>query len=147
VLSFVNLYIILIDGNARAAYWTRAAAEEAMGRYQSVNPLVDVYIQTAAMEPIGSLVQAYFDHRGYVEPTTAEGFNFLVSEIGEFADALNQANKNHWVRNHPDEKHAHPEREGGDILMMLIKTMSTLRSDPIEQMVETFKEKGYDPAR
>lgn len=93
------------------------------------------------IEPLSNLVERYFKARGYQTPTAEQAFLFLTSEVGELADALVQAQSDDWVRNNERERKI--EGEIGDVLMMLVVTAKRLGIDPIEAMLNKFKEKGY----
>lgn len=83
----------------------------------------------------------YFMFRGLEMPNEAQAFQFLVSEVGELADALvSSAGK--WVRNNPDQDR-NPEMEAGDVLMMLYVTMSRHGIDPLKGMIRKFQSKGF----
>lgn len=93
--------------------------------------------------PIQAIVLRYFNHRGYKIPSTYEALAFLMSEVGELADAINESASDAWVRNNPDVKHANVVQEAGDVLMMLIALLWGFDNDPITAMFENFEEKGY----
>lgn len=93
------------------------------------------------------LVHSYFVLRKYVMPNPDEALMFLVSEIGELADAMVHARKN-WVRNNPGEKDGSKEaiaNEIGDVLMMLTALGITFGLDPLECMLDKFESKGWKP--
>ena len=81
-------------------------------------------------------------------PNEAQAFQFLVSEVGELADALVSSVVNcrtviPWVRNNPDRE-CDVEGEEGDMLRMLAVTLMERGIDPFEAMLAKFKRKGFD---
>ncbi len=87
-------------------------------------------------------VREYFDWRQLVMPNADEALLFLVSEVGELADA-HVHDKRAWVRN--SEKERSRADEIGDILMML--TVYCLQSgfDPYECLISKMEKKGFMP--
>ncbi len=140
-MSEVEVYIVS-DANDLPVqvHWTAAEAWKHCA-------LIGGYVHTATLAPLSEAVDSYFRYRKLTDPDVLDAFLFLTSEVGEMADALverraEQASSG-WVRNHPDQKHKSPEKEGGDILMMLVKTMQKLGYDPLQQMFSKWKEKGW----
>ncbi len=101
-----------------------------------------VSFYTVELPPLSELVDSYFEQRKMKDPDAQQAFNFLVSEVGELADAL-VSQEPGWVRNHPDEKANPPANEASDVLMMLVKTCEKLGFDPLSAMVEKFRRKGW----
>lgn len=94
-------------------------------------------------DSIRDVILRYYEFRGLSMPAEAQAFQFLVSEIGELADALVSSNGN-WVRNNPDRERSIAD-EAGDVLMMLYVTLMERGIDPYEAMLEKFKRKGFTP--
>ena len=87
------------------------------------------------------LVQQYYAFRGLTQPDPNQAFLFLVSEIGELADAL-VADQAQWVRNNPDRER-HIPSEIGDVLMMLTVFAATQGVDPVEALKDKMRKKGF----
>ncbi|MBI9043155.1 MAG: hypothetical protein JEZ06_01645 [Anaerolineaceae bacterium] len=86
-------------------------------------------------------VEAYYKFRGLTHPDAAQAYLFLVSEIGELADAF-VADQAEWVRNNPDRSRI-VEDEIGDVLMMLTVFASSQGIDPYDAMLTKMKKKGF----
>ncbi len=86
-------------------------------------------------------VNRYYNFRGLTQPDAAQAFLFLVSEMGELADAFVQEQAE-WVRNNPDRERD-IEAEIGDVLMMLTVFASTQGFDPFEAMLKKMGSKGF----
>jgi hypothetical protein len=83
----------------------------------------------------------YFNARGLKLGNIDKSFQFLVSEVGEFADAIAEQ-EGGWTRNNVRERD--PWLESGDVIMMLAITMWEISGqDPIAGMFEKFKQKGF----
>lgn len=93
---------------------------------------------------IKSIVESYYQYRGLVKPDSRQALLFLVSEVGELADAIVHQEAD-WVRN--NEKARSVEDEVGDVLMMLTALCIALDIDPIQCMLEKMVKKGYVDAR
>jgi NTP pyrophosphatase (non-canonical NTP hydrolase) len=87
-------------------------------------------------------VKAYYEKRGMKFPDADSAMLFLVSEVGELADAIVDQRPG-WTRNHPD-KERNLADEIGDVLMMLTATAIAYDIDPFEAMLDKFQRKGYD---
>ena len=87
-------------------------------------------------------VKAYYEKRGLKFPDANSALLFLVSEVGELADALVNQQPG-WIRNHPDKERDLKE-EIGDVLMMLTAMAIAFDIDPFEAMLDKFQGKGYD---
>ncbi len=87
------------------------------------------------------MVKAYYEFRGLAQPDANQAYLFLVSEIGELADAL-VANQAQWVRNNPDRER-NISAEIGDVLMMLTVFSMEMGVDPVEAMLAKMKSKGF----
>ena len=87
------------------------------------------------------LVQQYYAFRGLTQPDANQAYLFLVSEIGELADAL-VADQAQWVRNNPDRER-HIPSEIGDVLMMLTVFAVTQGVDPVNALKEKMEKKGF----
>lgn len=94
------------------------------------------------MSELRDVITEYFKFRGLVMPNEAQAFQFLVSEVGELADALVSSDGN-WVRNNPDREKSVAD-EAGDVLMMLYVTLMERGIDPYEAMLAKFKRKGFN---
>ena len=90
-------------------------------------------------------VLEYYKFRTYKFPDVNNAMLFLVSEVGELADAL-VSNQEAWVRNNPKEKEAlEVQQEIGDIMMMLTVLTDRLNCpDPLNCMLENFARKGFE---
>lgn len=73
-------------------------------------------------------VLRYYQARGLVMPSTDEAMLFLVSEIGELADAL-ISGRGAWVRNNQERERSIPD-ELADVMMMTLVLAYTLGVDP-----------------
>lgn len=105
---------------------------------------------------IAELIKEYYQFRGLVMPNEDQAFKFLVSEVGELADALVSAEKIipgpvssagnceavPWVRNNPG-KERNIEDEAGDVLMMLYVTCMERGINPHVAMLRKFARKGF----
>lgn len=87
------------------------------------------------------LVQAYYRFRGLTEPDANQALLFLVSEVGELADAFVEG-QGAWVRNHPD-KERDIKDEIGDVLMMLTAFAHQLGVDPLDALKAKMERKGF----
>lgn len=87
------------------------------------------------------LVQAYYRFRGLTEPDANQALLFLVSEVGELADAFVEG-QGAWVRNHPD-KERDIKDEIGDVLMMLTVFAHQLGVDPLDALKAKMERKGF----
>ena len=92
-------------------------------------------------QKISEIVKAYYEYRGLTNPDANQAYLFLVSEIGELADAL-VANQAKWVRNNP-ERERDIEAEIGDVLMMLTVFSMEMGIDPVEAMLKKMERKGF----
>jgi NTP pyrophosphatase (non-canonical NTP hydrolase) len=125
------------------AYFVKAAAVE---RFRALEQQGErAYIMPVPILSLATVVHDYYQYRDYVDPDALEAFLWLVSEVGEAAEALAETyfGDKEWVRNHPDERKKDPATEGADILMMLTKFMHGLHADPIAEMITKFKSKGW----
>ncbi len=87
-------------------------------------------------------VKRYYEFRGLTQPDAAQAFLFLVSEVGELADAFVEQQAQ-WVRNNPDRERD-VQAEIGDVLMMLTVFAATQGIDPFEAMKNKMRKKGFD---
>lgn len=124
-------------GTPISIHWTHQDA------LKSFYPSVDQTIQPVLLSPLASYANQYAAFRGLKDPNADEAFKFLVSEIGELADAI-VSQKPGWVRNDPDKERSISD-EIGDVLLMLIKTAEKLGYDPISAMDRKAKSKGFYP--
>ena len=93
------------------------------------------------MQTVIDVVKAYYEYRGLTVPDDSQALLFLVSEVGELADA-HVEQQAQWIRNHA-EKERSVDDEVGDILMMLTAYCISRGIDPVECMVSKFKKKGF----
>jgi NTP pyrophosphatase (non-canonical NTP hydrolase) len=93
---------------------------------------------------LGEIVKGYYAQRKLVRPDARQALLFLVSEVGELADAVVHEEAD-WVRN--NEKARSVEDEIGDVLMMLTALCMAMGVDPVECMIEKMVKKGYTDAR
>lgn len=87
------------------------------------------------------LVAAYYQQRGLTQPDATQALLFLVSEVGELADAHVESQAQ-WVRNNDRERGV--EDEIGDVLMMLTVFAAAQGMDPFDAMLAKFRRKGFD---
>jgi NTP pyrophosphatase (non-canonical NTP hydrolase) len=137
----MKVYLVMANNYPLEARWTKARAESSVNHLEWSGAAAEV--REIPIEPLHWLVDSYFLHRKYHEPNKLEAFIFLVSEIGELAGAIVQSLKSLWVRNNDHSKDSIQE-EGGDVLMMLIKTGHAFGFDPLETMVAKWQRKGWD---
>ena len=93
------------------------------------------------MQKVINVVKAYYEYRGLTVPDDSQALLFLVSEVGELADA-HVEQQAQWIRNHA-EKERSVEDEVGDVLMMLTAYCISREIDPVECMVNKFEKKGF----
>ena len=86
------------------------------------------------------IVETYYRHRGLTQPDATQALLFLVSEVGELADAHVESQAE-WVRNNERERGV--EDEIGDVLMMLTVFAATQGVDPVDAMLNKFRRKGF----
>ena len=92
------------------------------------------------MQNLKEIVEAYYDFRSLTRPDATQALLFLMSEVGEMADAhVSELGK--WVRNHDKERSV--EEEIGDALMMLTVFASACDVDPVKAMLDKFESKGF----
>ncbi len=87
------------------------------------------------------LVKQYYEFRGLTQPDANQAYLFLVSEVGELADAL-VAGQGEWIRNNPDRER-HIPSEIGDVLMMLTVFAAAQGIDPLDALLEKMRSKGF----
>lgn len=88
-------------------------------------------------------IRRYFEDRGLVyAEKPLDAYLFLVSEVGEVADALVHGNAD-WVRNNPN-KERRLDHELADAYMMLAITADLSGVDLDEALLEKMASKGYD---
>ena len=86
------------------------------------------------------LVQGYYEYRGLSWPDANSALLFLVSEVGELADA--QVHEvGGWVRN--NERERVPADEAADVLMMLMVYCINRGIDPVQALKDKMARKGY----
>ena len=93
------------------------------------------------MQTVIDVVKAYYDFRGLTVPYDSQALLFLVSEVGELADAHVEQQAS-WIRNHA-QKERSVDDEVGDVLMMLTAYCISRGIDPVEFMLNKFKKKGF----
>jgi NTP pyrophosphatase (non-canonical NTP hydrolase) len=91
---------------------------------------------------LNEAVQIYYDRRGLKFPDDEAALLFLISEVGELADAV-VSQQPGWIRNDPDKQRIISD-EIGDVLMMLTAFSINHGIDPYEAMLAKFRKKGYD---
>ena len=92
------------------------------------------------MHSLKQIVEDYYTFRGLTRPDATQALMFLVSEVGELADA-HVSTQAAWVRN--NERKRDVSDEIGDVLMMLTAFASECGVDPIDAMLSKFRRKGY----
>jgi NTP pyrophosphatase (non-canonical NTP hydrolase) len=93
------------------------------------------------MQKITDIVRAYYDFRGLTVPDDSQALLFLVSEVGELADA-HVEQMAEWIRNNANKERS-VEDEVGDILMMLTAYCLSRGIDPLDCMLSKFTKKGF----
>jgi len=93
------------------------------------------------MQTVIDVVKAYYEFRGLTVPDDSQALLFLVSEVGELADAHVEQQAS-WIRNHA-QKERSVDDEVGDVLMMLTAYCISRGIDPVECMLNKFKKKGF----
>lgn len=118
------------------------------------------------------LVDKYYRYRDYARPTTLQALLFLISEIGELAEAylyhhhaadiaerdfLRQvaeqgrvadalvSGQNAWVRNGDRKKAPVVADEVADVLMMLVVFAESLSIDVVQALLAKMHKKGFQP--
>jgi len=92
-------------------------------------------------QTLPEIVEKYFQFRNLTQPDANQAYLFLVSEIGELADAF-VADQAAWVRNNP-EKERNVSDEIGDVLMMLTVFAMSQGIDPKQAMLDKMRSKGF----
>ena len=87
------------------------------------------------------IVEKYYQFRGYAVPDAGQALLFLVSEMGELADAHVHTQAD-WVRNHARERDV--AGEVGDVMMMLTAYCMATGLDPVGAMLDKMRSKGFD---
>ncbi len=87
-------------------------------------------------------VNRYYEFRGLTQPDANQAFLFLVSEMGELADAFVEE-QGQWVRNNPNRERD-IQAEIGDVLMMLTVFSAAQGVDPFEAMKAKMRKKGFE---
>lgn len=126
-------------------YYTFLSLEETDDKtteLQREYPHLKYHIREVHLPNLASLVRSYYAFRGYKDPDLKEAFNWLVSEVGEAAGAINQSQGEGWVRNN-DHTQDSVADELGDVLMMLIKTAEKAGVDLLDAMVGKWEKKGW----
>jgi NTP pyrophosphatase (non-canonical NTP hydrolase) len=90
---------------------------------------------------LNDTVQRYYQFRGLTQPDAGQALLFLVSEVGELADAFVE-DQAEWVRNNPERERDLPS-EIGDVLMMLTVFAQQLGVDPYQAMLAKMQRKGF----
>jgi NTP pyrophosphatase (non-canonical NTP hydrolase) len=137
-------YGLLVNGHISDTSWTKEgltkAIQERTGDTWALDEISHLIIEIEVPSII-EVVQWYFDKRELLyAQTPVKAFLFLVSEIGEIADAMVHGMDN-WVRNNEREREVGPEL--GDALMMLCVTAERHNVDPLDEMLKKFAKKGY----
>ncbi len=87
-------------------------------------------------------LDGYYEFRKMTKPDGHQALLFLVSEVGELADAVVHGQAE-WVRNTPGKERS-VEDEVGDVMMMLAVTaMQMGLPDPVACMRKKLAGKGY----
>jgi NTP pyrophosphatase (non-canonical NTP hydrolase) len=92
---------------------------------------------------LAEVVRSYYAFRGLTAPDAGQALLFLVSEVGELADAFVEQQAQ-WVRNNPGRERD-ISAEVGDVLMMLTVFADALGLDPMDAMLAKFERKGFAP--
>jgi NTP pyrophosphatase (non-canonical NTP hydrolase) len=89
---------------------------------------------------ISSIVDEYFRLRGYANPDANQALLFLVSKIGELADAFVHGQQS-WVRNNGKERNI--AEEIADVFMMLAIFAKEMEIDLLDVLGDKLASKGY----
>ena len=100
-------------------------------KYPGKHPLVDGVIMDR--------VRSYYESRKLQMPNDQCALLFLVSEVGEFADAVVDSKSDGWVRNN-NKPRSIPD-EIGDVLMMLYVFAMQHDLNPYECMMDKMNRK------
>lgn len=87
------------------------------------------------------IVKRYYEFRGYEVPDAGQALLFLVSEVGELADA-HVHSQALWVRNNERERSV-PD-EVGDVMMMLVMYCAAQGLDPAGVMLDKMRARGFE---
>jgi hypothetical protein len=141
----MKVYAVCIEDHPTHICWTH---EDALLRLEGINrsfPDTRTWIDQVEIDEISVPVVHYYQYRGYGFPNANQAFKFLVSEMGELADAYVNGEAE-WVRNNPKNKTSDPYPEVGDVLQMLAMFGLKLQPpvNPIEAMFEKWKSKGFE---
>jgi NTP pyrophosphatase (non-canonical NTP hydrolase) len=90
---------------------------------------------------LAEIVMSYYAHHGLVMPNADQALLFLVSEIGELADA-HVHGQDRWVRN-DGEKERSITDEVGDVMMMLTVCAMQHGLDPVGAMLAKMRKRGF----
>lgn len=90
---------------------------------------------------LGEIVKQYYEFRGYAMPDAGQALLFLMSEVGELADA-HVHSQALWVRNNERERSV-PD-EVGDVMMMLVMYCQAIGIDPAGAMLDKMRSRGFD---
>lgn len=94
------------------------------------------------MATLQQLIESYYTSRELVSPNADQALLFLVSEIGELADAHVHLQAE-WARNNQHERSI--QDEIGDVMMMLTVYAVAHGTDPVGCMLDKMRRKGFDP--
>lgn len=95
------------------------------------------------MPSLVDIVESYYKARGLVWPNADRALAFLVSEIGELADA-HVHGQDRWVRNDGQKERSIVD-EIGDVQMMLTVYAAEHGTDPVGCMLDKMSKKGFAP--
>lgn len=93
------------------------------------------------MPTLEEIVADYYTSRQYAVPDANQALLFLVSEIGELADAQVHG-QDRWVRN-DNQKNRSISGEIGDVMMMLTVYAAAHGCDPVGCMLDKMRSKGF----
>lgn len=95
------------------------------------------------MATLQTVIEGYYRYRGYACPDPSQALLFLVSEVGELADAHVHGQAD-WVRNTAGKERSIPA-EIGDVMMMLAVYAASQGVDPVGAMLDKMRRCGYAP--
>lgn len=91
-------------------------------------------------DTLGERVERYYKFRELVTPDAGQALLFLVSEVGELADA-HVHSQAEWVRNNERERNV--ADEVGDCMLMLTAYCNAQGLDPVGCMLDKMAKKGF----
>jgi NTP pyrophosphatase (non-canonical NTP hydrolase) len=144
----MNIFVVVVEGRDEqssfvASHWNEEVASRETAELRRKYPRLNITVMPVCLPNFSTMVNSYYQFRDYKDPDLKEAFNWLVSEVGELAGAINQTQIEGWVRNN-DHTQDSVADELGDVLMMLIKTAEKAGVDVVDAMVNKWIRKGWE---